>query len=54
MSRSKTEHLVEVKLSLAKKYDRLALHAGSKPKRKTLKNRAARYRRQADRLQRND
>ena len=40
-------HLVDVKLALAAKYDRLALLTGSRPRRKSYVNRAERYRRQA-------
>jgi hypothetical protein len=46
---SKTEtgaKLAQVKLDLARKYERLAKAAKSMPKRKTLLNHAARFRRQ--------
>jgi hypothetical protein len=44
--------LVEVKLSLAQKCDRLIQTTTSVPKRKTLMNQAARFRRQAADLSR--
>lgn len=43
----KDSHLAEVKLALAKKYENLARITGSRPRRKTLLNRAARYFRDA-------
>lgn len=42
--------LAEVKLALARKYERLAQVAGSRPKRKQFQYHAARYRREAERL----
>lgn len=42
--------LVEVKRALARKYQRLAHNAGSKPRRKVLYNRAEKYRRQVEQL----
>jgi len=36
-----------VKLTLARKYDNLARLAGSKPRQKTLRNHAAKFRREA-------
>ncbi len=42
--------LAEVKLALARKYERLAQVADSQPKRKQFQYHAARYRREAERL----
>lgn len=49
---SETKNLVDVKRALAEKYARLAQKTKSRPKRKTLANRAERYRRQADEVAR--
>jgi hypothetical protein len=47
VNKAKTEtRLVEVKLALARKYDRLAKLARSATKRKTLLNHAAKFHRQ--------
>jgi hypothetical protein len=45
-------NLTEVKLALAKKYERLATTAGSKLKRDKFTRRAEKYRRQAEELSR--
>jgi hypothetical protein len=50
MDRSKT--IVDVKIALAEKCERLANLSGSRPRRKTLNNQAVKFRRQADTLQR--
>ncbi|MCA9000113.1 MAG: hypothetical protein KDA80_24155 [Planctomycetaceae bacterium] len=50
MDKSKT--LVDVKLALAEKCERLSKLSGSKPKRQKLANLAAKHRRQAEQLQR--
>ncbi len=42
--------LAEVKLALARKYERLARVACSKPKQRQFQYHAARYRREAERL----
>jgi hypothetical protein len=44
--------LAQTKLALAQKCDRLIKTCKSKPKQKTLKNQADRFRRQADQLSR--
>ena len=44
--------IVEAKLALAGKYNRLALRAGSSVKRATFLHKAATYRRQAEQYQR--
>jgi hypothetical protein len=46
------EKLVQTKLALAQKCDRLIKTCKSKPKQKTLKNQAERFRRQAEQLAR--
>jgi hypothetical protein len=43
-------HLIEVKLALARKHERLAKSVHSAPRRKTLLNHAARFRQQATNL----
>ncbi|WP_437229171.1 hypothetical protein SH661x_001292 [Planctomicrobium sp. SH661] len=50
MDRSKT--LIDVKLALAAKYDRLSKLSGSRPRQSTLAYQALKYRRQAEQLQR--
>lgn len=50
MDRSKT--LLDVKLELAAKYDRLAKLTSSRPRQASLAQRALVYRRQAEQLQR--
>jgi len=50
MDKSKT--IVDVKIALAEKYERLANLSGSRPKRKTLANQAVKFRRQAAQAQR--
>lgn len=50
MDKPKQEKLVKVKRRLADKYDHLSKIAGSRPKRKTLANKAEKYRRQAAEL----
>ncbi len=47
---AKTENLVAVKTRLAEKYDRLAKTCSSRPRRKTLMNRAERFRQQAEQI----
>ena len=49
---SKAEHLIQIKQSLADKYDHLAKLAGSRVRRANYKRRADKYRRQAQALQR--
>lgn len=44
---AKGSHLAEVKLALAKKYENLARITRSRPRRKSLLNRVARYRSEA-------
>ncbi|NLX96651.1 MAG: hypothetical protein GXY83_10785 [Rhodopirellula sp.] len=44
---AKSNHLAEVKMALARKYDNLARIAKSKPRRRVLLNRAIQYRREA-------
>ncbi len=51
MAKSKTK-LAEAKRRLVKKYENLAKVAGSRPKQKTYLYNAARYRRQAEQLER--
>lgn len=46
------ENKIEIKLTLAKKYERLALLAGSKPKQSTYRWHAKHFRNQADVMQR--
>jgi hypothetical protein len=46
------ERLVQTKLALAQKCDRLIKVCKSKPKKQTLKNQADRFRRQAEQLSR--
>ena len=48
---SKAEHLIEVKRTLAEKYDHLAKLSGSRPRRARYKRRAESYRRQMQALQ---
>ncbi|WP_437188397.1 hypothetical protein SH668x_001842 [Planctomicrobium sp. SH668] len=50
MDRTKT--LVDVKLALSAKYERLSKTAGSRPKQSTFAYQALKYRRQAEQLQR--
>jgi hypothetical protein len=50
MDRSKT--IVDVKLALAEKCERLSKLSGSRPKAKTLATQALKYRRQAEQFQR--
>ncbi|MGA2799252.1 MAG: hypothetical protein ABSE63_16855 [Thermoguttaceae bacterium] len=53
MSKKKdAEKLVQTKLALAQKCDRLIKTCKSKPKQQTLKNQAERFRRQAEQLSR--
>lgn len=49
---SEKKNLVEVKQALAEKYARLAQQTKSTPLRRTLANRAERYRRQAEEVAR--
>ena len=50
MDKSKT--LVDVKIALAEKCERLARISGSRPRRKTLTTQAVKYRRQAEQITR--
>ncbi len=50
--KSVAEKLARTKLALAEKCDRLIKVCKSKPKQKTLKNQAERFRRQAEQLSR--
>lgn len=50
MDRSKT--IVDVKMALAAKCERLARVSGSRPKRKTLETQALKFRRQAEQFRR--
>lgn len=52
MSNGRNSHLIQVKLNLAAKYDRLAVQTRSRPKRMKFMSRAERYRRQVAQLQR--
>jgi hypothetical protein len=52
MSQKRLANLVKVKNALAEKYDRLAAKACSKPKRRTYKNLAEKFRRQVQQLER--
>jgi len=45
--KERNARLVEVKLALARKHENLARHARSAPKRRTLLNHAAKFRREA-------
>jgi hypothetical protein len=47
-----SKKLVEIKVALAKKYERMAKVAGSKGKKQTFIHKAETYRRQAERLSR--
>ncbi|WP_437202435.1 hypothetical protein [Planctomicrobium sp. SH664] len=48
----KTKNLVDVKLALAAKCERLLRLSGSRPRRKTLAYQALKYRRQAEQIAR--
>lgn len=50
MDRSK--NIIDVKTTLAEKYEHLSKLAGSKPKRKALATQALKYRRQAEQMKR--
>jgi hypothetical protein len=52
MVAEKKKSLVEVKRQLAAKYEGLAQRTGSKPRQKNWFHKAARYRQQADQLER--
>ncbi len=49
---AKSNHLAEVKLALAKKYENLVRISKSKPRKKVFRNRVTRYRQEAERLAR--
>jgi len=45
-----SKNIVDVKLALAEKYDRLSKLSNSRPKRRTLAQQSLKYRRQAETL----
>lgn len=50
MSQQTRENLIQVKLALSEKYNRLAAQAKSEPKKKAFGHRAEKFRRQAAEL----
>jgi hypothetical protein len=54
VGQKKKSHLAEVKIALAEKWEQKAKITTSTPARKTFTNRATRYRRQAEEIQRGD